>query len=183
MFLAKLLGYFLLWSFWSYAMHWFAHSKFRRFNFVRYFHLKHHAYNYGESVLPPWHDYLFWFGNWRSSMDVYLTFTLPLIALAFYDTPYGLTLLAFHYVYEVFLSRNVLDHNPKITGAITNFIPIGIYHLKHHRNVYCNYSFYTTLWDHLFGTVESKMPARNNLAARKKVVMAAESIENKQTSL
>jgi sterol desaturase/sphingolipid hydroxylase (fatty acid hydroxylase superfamily) len=153
-FAAKLAGYFLLWGLWAYGMHMLAHSHWRRYNFVRYFHLKHHQYEYGASMLPPWHDYLFWFGSWRSSMDVYQTFTIPLIALAFFDPPYGYTLLGFHYVYEVFLSRNVLDHNPSIHGRITRFIPIGEYHLRHHRNVRCNYSFYLTFWDHVFGTAE-----------------------------
>lgn len=103
-------------------------------------------------MLPPWHDYFFWFGNFRSSMDVYITFTLPLLALLAFSPKYGTPLLAFHYIYEVFLSRNVLDHNPKIKGKITNYIPIGTYHLLHHRNVKCNYSFFITIWDRIFGT-------------------------------
>jgi sterol desaturase/sphingolipid hydroxylase (fatty acid hydroxylase superfamily) len=154
-FALKLVGYFLLWGLWSYGMHALAHSRWRRWNFIRYCHLKHHQYDYGGSMWPPWHDYLFWFGNWRSSMDVYLTFTVPLIGLAFYDPVYGGILLAFHYIYEVFLSRNVLDHNPNIRGPITKFIPIGEYHVRHHRNVRCNFAFYLTVWDHLFGTYAS----------------------------
>ena len=161
MLVSKLAGYFLLWTLWSYTIHWFAHCRIKRFNFFKYFHLKHHAYKYGESLLPPWYEYFFWFGSFRGSMDVYLTFTLPLIALAFYDPQYGLTLLAFHYVYEVFLGSNVLDHNPKISGWITRIFPIGTFHLQHHRNVKCNYSFYTTFWDNLFGTVDRKVLARN----------------------
>lgn len=148
----KLFCYFLIWSLWSYGMHVFAHANKSRFNFVRYFHLKHHAYNYEPSLLPPWHDYFFWFGDWRSSIDVYLTFTLPLLILAWFDTPAGLVLLAFHYLYEVFLSRNVLDHNSRITGWVTHILPVGAFHLEHHRNPRCNYSFYTTAWDYLFQT-------------------------------
>jgi sterol desaturase/sphingolipid hydroxylase (fatty acid hydroxylase superfamily) len=165
MYFAKLIGYFFLWSLWGYVMHRIAHINVR-FNVLKYFHLKHHAYNYGDSRMPPWHDYFFWFGCWRSSMDVYLTFTLPLVILAFYDPTYGLTLLAFHYVYEVFLSRNVLDHNPNIRGWITRVVPIGEFHLQHHRNFRGNYSFYITLWDYLFGSYDKKVYARRAAAAR-----------------
>ena len=68
--------------------------------------------------------------------------------------------MVFHYVYEVFLSRTVLDHNPKITGKITRFISIGSFHLKHHTNVRCNFSFYITLWDYLFKTDEKAVKVR-----------------------
>ena len=157
----KLIGYFLLWGLWSYGMHVFAHSPVRRrFNFMKYLHVKHHAYDYGPGKWPPWHDYLFWFGSWRSSLDVYLTFTLPLVGLALFDPVPGLILLGFHYVYEVFLSRNVLDHNPDITGAVTRWIPIGAYHMRHHADVHCNFSFYLTLWDHVFGTTEARVLGR-----------------------
>lgn len=170
---AKLFGYFLLWSLWSYWIHRIAHSSMRRFNVLRYIHLQHHFHNYGSSLLPPWHDYFFWFGSWRSSMDVYLTFTLPLVILALYDPPYGLTLLAFHYVYEVFLSRNVLDHNPNIRGWITRIIPVGEFHMQHHRNVCCNYSFYTALWDYLFGSYDKGGPGLRTPTARRAPPSAA----------
>ena len=161
----KLIGYFLLWGSWSYGMHVFAHSRVkRRFNFMKVLHIKHHAYAYGESKWPPWHDYFFWFGDWRSSMDVYLTFTLPLVVLAVLDPLPGCILLGFHYLYEVFLSRNVVDHNPNLTGAVTKVFPVGAYHIRHHRDVHCNYSFFLTLWDHLFGTTEARVQRRRKRA-------------------
>jgi sterol desaturase/sphingolipid hydroxylase (fatty acid hydroxylase superfamily) len=164
----KLIGYFMLWGLWSYGMHVAAHSKMkRRFNLMRYLHMKHHAYEYGDSQWPPWHDYFFWFGDWRSSLDVYITFTIPLIALALYDPVPGCILLGFHYVYEVFLSRNVLDHNPDITGAITKLVPIGTYHMHHHRDVHCNFAFYLTIWDHLFGTTEARVQRRRDARRRR----------------
>lgn len=166
----KVLGYFMLWGLWSYAMHALAHSKVKReLNFMRYLHMKHHAYEYDDSKWPPWHDYFFWFGNWRSSLDVYITFTLPLVALALYDPVPGCILLGFHYVYEVFLSRNVLDHNPNITGPITKVISIGSYHMHHHSDVHSNLSFYLTFWDHVFGTTEAKLKRRRD-ARRKRVL-------------
>ena len=151
LFIIKLVVCFLLWTLYSYLIHVFAHLNFR-FNFIRRIHMEHHRNNYGDSKWPPFHDYFFWFGSLNSSLDVWITFTLPLILLTFIDFEVGAALLVFHYFYEVFLSRNVLDHNPNITGKVTNYIPIGIYHLKHHRNYRCNYSFYITLWDHVFRT-------------------------------
>lgn len=155
----KLCAYFLLWTLYSYALHVFQHSR-SRFNFLKYFHNRHHQYNYGSSMLPPWHDYFFWFGDWRSTIDVYITFTLPLVVLTVFEPLCGGILLGFHYLYEVFLSKNVLDHNERIDGPITRFVPIGKYHLAHHKYVKCNYSFYINVWDHLFGTTQAKVLAR-----------------------
>ena len=90
-------------------------------------------------------------------MDVYLAFTLPLMILTIFDPIPGVILLVFHYFYELFLSRNVLDHNPKITGKITRFMSIGSFHLKHHSNVRCNFSFFITFWDYLFRTDEKSV--------------------------
>jgi sterol desaturase/sphingolipid hydroxylase (fatty acid hydroxylase superfamily) len=164
-FAIKLFGYFLLWTLWSYAIHALAHSKLRRrFNLVKLVHVKHHAYDYGASKWPPWHDYLFWFGDWRSSMDIYIMFTIPLIVLTIFDPAYGGTLLGFHYFYELFLARNVLDHNPDITGPITKVLAIGNYHLGHHREVHCNFSFFFTFWDHVFGTTQARLQRRRSRA-------------------
>jgi sterol desaturase/sphingolipid hydroxylase (fatty acid hydroxylase superfamily) len=114
--------------------------------------MAHHKYDYGESKWPPLHDFVFWFGGWKESLDVWITFTLPIVVLIFFDPAYGVILFIFHYVYEIFLSRNVLDHNPNITGKFTKYIPVGKFHLKHHTYYKCNYSFFITLWDFLFKT-------------------------------
>jgi sterol desaturase/sphingolipid hydroxylase (fatty acid hydroxylase superfamily) len=162
----KLIVYFLLWTLYSYSVHVFAHSR-SRFNFLKYFHNRHHAYNYGDSKVPPWHDYFFWFGDWRSSIDVYITFTLPLIVLTIFEPVCGGILLAFHYLYEVFLSKNVLDHNENIDGPVTKVVPIGTFHLAHHKYVKCNYSFFITLWDHVFGTTQDRLADRIVLKQRR----------------
>lgn len=152
----KLSGYFLCWTLYSYVIHYIAHCNFK-YNFVQTCHKVHHAYNYGTKRTPLLADYFFWFGSWRGSLDVWITFTLPLILLVFIDFECGVILLVFHYFYEIFLSKSVLDHNPKIKGALTNFIPIGVFHLKHHINAKCNYSFYLTVWDYLFQTNDEKI--------------------------
>lgn len=158
-FVLKLISYFLLWTLYSYTIHYIAHQDFK-YNFLRVCHLKHHEYRYENLKWPPFHDFFFWFGNWKGTLDVWITFTLPLIALLFIEFEVALCLLAFHYVYEVFLSRDILDHNPNIKGRITNFIPIGVYHMKHHRNFRQNYAFFVTLWDMLFGTNDAAMKAK-----------------------
>ncbi|AEI43700.1 sterol desaturase family protein [Paenibacillus mucilaginosus] len=150
-FVLKLTGYFLLWTLYSFTMHRLAHIPHKK-NFLHKIHMAHHRYNYGDSKWPPLADFFFWFGGWKESLDVWLTFTLPIVVLAFFDPKYALILFIFHYFYEIFLSRNVLDHNPNITGRITNIIPVGTFHLKHHKHYRCNYSFFITLWDYLFRT-------------------------------
>lgn len=155
-FVLKLIMYFLLWTLWSYTMHVLAHIKHKK-NFLHKIHLAHHRYDYGESKWPPWHDYFLWFGWWKETLDVWITFTLPIIVLIIFDPVYGVILFVFHYIYEIFLSRNVLDHNPNITSKITNIIPIGVFHMKHHKYYECNYSFFITLWDFLFKTNDKRM--------------------------
>lgn len=154
----RLAGVFLLWTLWSYGVHVLAHRPGRLAKPLRMIHRAHHAYEYDESRLPPLSDYFFWFGSWRASLDVYITFTIPLLVVTVIDPAIGLPLLAFHYVYEVFLSRNVLDHNPNLRGVVTRFVPVGRYHLLHHSRVTCNYSFYITLWDVVFRTGRTPSP-------------------------
>jgi len=153
-FLASLIVWFLVWTLYSYLIHVLAHTKFK-YNFLKKLHKKHHAYDYGGSKWPPWHDYFFYFGTWQGTLDVWITFTFPILIIMLFNLEVGLCLLVFHYFYEVFLSRNILDHNPGIRGKLTKFIPIGEYHLSHHRNIKCNYSFFITLWDYVFFTEES----------------------------
>jgi len=152
----KLAIYFLLWTLYSYTMHVIAHIRHKR-NFLNKLHLAHHRYDYGDSKWPPWHDYFFWFGGWKETLDVWITFTLPIIVLIVFDPVYGVCLFAFHYVYEIFLSRNVLDHNPNLSGKYTKVIPVGQFHLKHHKFYKCNYSFFISIWDYLFGTNDTRV--------------------------
>ncbi|WP_270171054.1 sterol desaturase family protein [Paenibacillus sp. SYP-B4298] len=153
-FIVKMALYFLLWTLYSYMMHVIAHIPHKR-NVLHKIHLAHHRYDYGDSKWPPWHDFFFWFGGWKESLDVWITFTLPILVLIWFDPVYGICLFGFHYIYEIFLSRNVLDHNPRLTGAYTNVIPVGQFHLKHHKFYKCNYSFFISIWDYLFRTNDS----------------------------
>ncbi|MEM9482197.1 MAG: sterol desaturase family protein [Cyanobacteria bacterium P01_F01_bin.116] len=158
----------MFWTLYSYTIHVIAHKNFK-YNFLRKIHLPHHAYKYKALKWPPLHDYVFWFGSWKGTLDVWVTFTLPLIILFFFEPQVALVLLVFHYIYEVFLSRDILDHNPHLKGVITRFIPIGEYHLKHHKNYRCNYAFFITLWDYIFKTDSVNVQRQRKARAIKKL--------------
>jgi len=149
----KIFFVFMLWTFLIYFMHRLAHVK-HKLNFLYFIHRHHHRVNYLSSKLRSfnWRHFLFYFGSIHESIDVLIMMTLPAILLCLLFPPYGLYILIFHYLYEVFLSESQLDHNPKITGAITNYFSWGKYHLYHHKNIQFNYSLIITFWDLIFKT-------------------------------
>ncbi|WP_254659860.1 sterol desaturase family protein [Paenibacillus sp. KS1] len=153
--IVKVIAYFFLWTLYSYSVHRLAHIPHKK-NFLYKIHIVHHRVKYGDSNWPEFSNYFFWFGSFKASLDIWLTLTLPLIVLVFIDPVPGGILLGFHYVYEVFLAGKVVDHNPRIRGIITRWLSIGAYHLKHHDLYKCNYSFFITLWDHIFQTTDKK---------------------------
>jgi sterol desaturase/sphingolipid hydroxylase (fatty acid hydroxylase superfamily) len=146
---------FLVWTLWSYAVHVAAHSRLAAFRPLRRVHRAHHAVRYGPNRWPTWPTYLLWFGSWRATLDVLITFTAPLIGLSLVAPRIGVPLLVFHYIYEVFLAGSVLDHNPVITGPITQVVAIGAFHMRHHASPSCNFGFYVTAWDRLFRTART----------------------------
>lgn len=160
-FAVKLVFYFILWTLYSYIIHVIAHKNFK-FNFLQKIHLPHHAYQYKARKWPPFHDYFFWFGSLKGTLDVWITFTLPLIVLMFFEPKVAIVLLVFHYIYEVFLSRDILDHNPHLNGLITKIVPVGEYHLKHHKNYRCNYTFFIPVWDYVFKTTYEDLERYKN---------------------
>lgn len=144
-------GYFLIWTLYSYWVHRLAHIPSKR-NILFKIHIEHHKAEYGNPSWPRWQEYFLWYGNWRASADVWITLMLPGIVISIFDPLHGLPMLIFLYLYEVFLGGDVLDHNPNIDGRLTRILALGQYHLRHHRNVRKNYSFYITLWDYVFRT-------------------------------
>src|ERR1700744_2338404 len=131
---------FLLWTFIVYVLHRLSHIK-HKFNFLYFIHRYHHRVDYSIQNRRKfdWRYLLFYFGDFYESLDVICTMTLPAFILYLIFSKYGVYLLAFHYLYEVFLSEGQLDHNPRITGAITKYFSWGEYHLKHPKNVRYNY--------------------------------------------
>ena len=152
---------FLLWTFMIYWLHRWAHIS-HRLNPLWQIHRAHHAIIYlgkQPTVLRPrWYQYFFWLGDWRASIDVIISMTLPAILIACIWPRYGIPLLVFHYFYEVFFSEYVLDHNPRIQGKITQIFAWGDFHLFHHMAPRKNFCLIITLWDRVFGTAEDPHP-------------------------
>jgi sterol desaturase/sphingolipid hydroxylase (fatty acid hydroxylase superfamily) len=166
----ELVYWFLVWMLWAYWFHRLAHIPSTR-NPLWQIHLAHHKEKYGLeepiSWWPHWTAFLLWFGNLRASLDVWLTLTLPVVLLSFIVPQYGLPLLAFNYVYEVFLSEKTWDHNPQVKGWITRYLACGVYHLSHHRRTEVNLAFYVTIWDYVFGTVKrSEVAERDHVDSK-----------------
>jgi len=148
----RLTGLFLLWTLVIYFIHRLAHIR-HRFNFLYHIHRHHHRVNYlRENRGFKWHHFIFFFGSFYESLDVWLMMTLPALGLFIWLPAYGICILVFHYLYEVFLSESQLDHNAAITGEVTRYFSWGSYHLGHHRNIRYNFSLMITLWDTIFKT-------------------------------
>ena len=160
-YLAKLGAAFLLWTFVIYWMHRFSHVRWR-WNPLWKVHRAHHLHPYLRCYEPAgWPkvgQWFLWLGDWQSSLDVIVQMTIPLLVIAWFMPDVGLPLLAFHYIYEVFLSENQLDHNPKITGRVTRWFAWGDFHLQHHVHPKQNIGLMITLWDRLFGTANDPQP-------------------------
>lgn len=152
-----ILGLFLLWTFLVYWMHRAAHVR-SKYNFLYKLHLSHHRINYlkEENRAFKWPQLFFYFGSFSASLDVLIMLTLPAFMTFAVFPQYGIYILAFHYIYEVFLSEGTLDHNPKIKGKVTRFFAWGEYHLSHHEKWNCNYGLTITFWDLVFGTKQNK---------------------------
>ncbi len=147
-------GCFLLWTFCIYWLHRLSHIHHKR-NPLWKIHQAHHRIKYFQ--LRPYEppslgSYFFWLGDFKTSFDVFLVMTVPLLIISYFFPQYGIGLLIFHYFYEVFGSEAVLDHNPRIEGKITHYFAWGSYHLYHHVDLKKNYGLMTTFWDHVFGT-------------------------------
>lgn len=156
-YLGGLVGCFGLWTLAIYWLHRWSHIH-HRFNPLWWIHRAHHAEPYlREDSRPQWPklgQFLFWLGGVRLSLDVILVMTLPLLAIVWVWPQYALPLLVFHYLYEVFLSESVLDHNPRITNRATRWFAWGDFHLHHHVNLKKNYGLMLGLWDFVFGTAQ-----------------------------
>lgn len=152
----KLVGVFLLWTFIIYWMHRLAHVR-APFNPLYRIHQGHHQQKYDGTRQGFKIEYLWWnFGELRLAVDIIITQTIPLLILTWFFPSQGLVLLVFHYLYEVFLSEDYLDHNIHIQGDVTRFFAWGRFHMTHHHKPKYNYCLMVTLWDFLFRTAEWK---------------------------
>jgi sterol desaturase/sphingolipid hydroxylase (fatty acid hydroxylase superfamily) len=146
---------FLLWTLLVYLMHRLSHLKHKR-NILRKIHFHHHNINYwqGDKIFK-WYYLLFYFGSFYATLDILISLTLPALLVYLIYPPVGIYILLFHYLYEVFFSEGLLDHNPNIKGGITKVFAWGQYHLIHHKFLKFNFGLMITLWDYVFGTNKS----------------------------
>jgi sterol desaturase/sphingolipid hydroxylase (fatty acid hydroxylase superfamily) len=185
-YLLGLFGCFALWTFVIYWLHRFSHIHHRR-NPLWWIHRPHHAEPYlrqdSHPSWPQFGQYLFWLGGWRLSLDVVLVMTLPLLVIAWIWPEYGIPLLVFHYLYEVFLSESVLDHNPRLQGKLTHWFAWGDFHLHHHVNLKRNFGLMVCFWDWLFGTIEHPTPGASleRIGARLRRMAAAQDVVREST--
>lgn len=150
-----ILSLFLLWTLLVYLMHRLAHVR-HTFNFLYKIHIYHHKIDYfkKENRRFKWYYMLFYFGGVYETLDVLFILTMPLLFIYILLPNLTIYLVIFHYLYEVFLSEGMLDHNPNVNGKITTVFSWGSYHLIHHKTWKYNYSLMITIWDRVFKTTK-----------------------------
>ena len=155
-FIGGMLGTLLLWTFCIYWIHRIGHIQHPK-NIFWDIHKAHHQIPYFDKekqYMPDPGQWFWWLGDWRTSLDVFISMTTPLLVITYFWPQYGVWWLIFHYFYEIFLSEDVLDHNVDCKGWYTRYMAWGDAHLYHHINLYKNYAIITNLWDYVFGTFE-----------------------------
>lgn len=155
-FVGQLMGVFLVWTFIIYWIHRISHIK-GRWNILWKIHRAHHAIPYLTMKVERWPkfgQFFFWLGDFKTSIDVVIVLTIPLVLLTLLFPYPGLCLLVFHYIYEVFLGEGILDHNTQLRGPVTRVFAWGSFHLHHHVKLERNYGLIITLWDRVFRTAD-----------------------------
>jgi sterol desaturase/sphingolipid hydroxylase (fatty acid hydroxylase superfamily) len=154
-------GAFLAWTFLVYWMHRLSHIHHAR-NPLWQLHRAHHMHPYlsqsGASKMPTFGQLFLWLGSWRASLDVFVVMTMPAILIAIISPRFGIPILVFHYVYEIFCSEYALDHNPNVQGRVTRIFAWGDFHLFHHMMPKRNFCLVITLWDRIFLTATDPKP-------------------------
>jgi sterol desaturase/sphingolipid hydroxylase (fatty acid hydroxylase superfamily) len=136
---------FLGWTLYLYCLHRIAHSG--HIPFLRRAHMAHHA-QIRVNGTTHWHwTNLFLFTDtWAVTRDMWVTEIIPTIVFAIVFNSYWL--LAVYYIWAAFL-QEPLEHRQ---GLRIYPFTMGSWHLRHHKDVYCNYGLFLPIWDKLFGT-------------------------------
>jgi len=165
---------FLAWNLYSYIVHRLGHIA-HPYNFIYKIHRYHHSRDYqnGSAKIPHWYNFLWYFGHPLGTLDVWVQQTLGALIVYYIDPVYAWPTLVIHYFYEILLADGVLDHNPDITGPITDVMAIGEYHLRHHYIPNSNYALYFTIFDRVFGTVATDKDVRKKNEMLKQLKLAS----------
>ena len=72
---------------------------------------------------PKWYYFLWWFDNAHETLEIVLGETLPAVLIYMVDPECGMPLLVFHYLYEIWATDALLEHNARIsnTAVISTF--------------------------------------------------------------
>lgn len=147
-----LLPLLLAWTGMAYGIHRIAHLP-GPWNLLNRLHRAHHHPDYLKARRRlRWHHFLLCFGSLEETLDGWITLTLPALLLGCLAPSHAPMLLGFHYLYEIFLSDDRLDHNPSLQGPLTRWFAWGEYHLAHHRQPTQHYGLILTCWDLIFGS-------------------------------
>lgn len=144
-----LLGSWLYWTFFEYAMHrWIYHGRYKN-KFVREFVYSFHIYHHNNIEDPR-------VITAGPLMVIFFTFLLILPLFLIFPgaqgelSLFGFLVLVNYYFYEWI---HHLIHKSKVNNFYMRFI--RSYHMHHHeRNWRSNFGNTTSLWDHLLGTHE-----------------------------
>ncbi|KEF40614.1 MAG: hypothetical protein ER33_16080 [Cyanobium sp. CACIAM 14] len=140
----------LAWTGMAYGIHRLAHHS-GRWNLLNRLHRAHHHPDYlNHQRSFRWHHFLLCFGSLEETLDVWITLTLPALLLSCLVPSHAPLMLGFHYLYEIFLSDDRLDHNPSLRGGVTRWFAWGQYHLEHHRQPTKHFGLILTFWDVIF---------------------------------
>lgn len=134
--------YFLLWTFCLYWLHRFVHFV----PTLRNIHLDHHSYINTHKTGWHWNNLFLFNDTWVSTFDLWITEVIPTVIFSYITCQWWLCVL--YYVWAALLQEN-LEHNEDFNITI---LTSGKWHLKHHKNVNCNYGLFIPLWDKIFKT-------------------------------
>jgi len=150
LYLLRLAGYYLVWTFAIYILHRAAHH----IPILWQFHRYHHMTSYkGQWEFSLW-NLVLWFNDWHSTISQWILEVIPTIVLLVVSPeawPIGLL----YYIDGCCLSQGVTTHNPRICLP---GLAMGRYHLRHHANLRVNYDQNTHFWDWVFGTMGDPIP-------------------------
>jgi hypothetical protein len=75
---------------------------------------------------PKWYYFFWYFDNLHETAEIVLGETLPAVLIYMVDPECGVPLLAFHYLYEIWATDALLEHNASITNtAVISTFAVG----------------------------------------------------------
>ena len=140
---------FLLDTLYQYFIHRFAHWK-HPYNVLYHIHRTHHQIPLNklkEFDTVTIEDFYINSKNIWNLFDDFI-FHSNLVLFYFYDPNITIILAIYSWLYE----RYAPEHDDEINNSI---FAVGKFHMQHHKKTNKNYSVVLTVWDYVFGTVDT----------------------------